>query len=338
MAILFRYFLKGWKNSVRHNLSLNECFIKLPKALGRPGKGHYWTIDRNHEYMFEEGSFRRRPRGFRRKVLKNFNASLSAAAAVSDHHAPFHAAAAAAVAASSATVNSGSNAVTSDTPKSVGHASHSHSSQHHPAHFDMHPLSPPPEYNSILSTTLSNSSPSSAGGGAGGANSYYAYGGGASSASGHAYSMYNYGGGSPLSPSHQHGGGGGVEYYLQQDASSRENGGVPAYNMVCVAQPGGGAYPHYAIVTPPQAHSDSPTANGEPNHGQGSEVHGGSGAGGCHGDAGSPTAATSWHTTTSTSWASESQHHQQYSIAMASFANPAEAEMALTGTILDLRL
>ena len=43
---------------MRHNLSLNECFIKLPKALGRPGKGHYWTIDPAQEYMFEEGSFR----------------------------------------------------------------------------------------------------------------------------------------------------------------------------------------------------------------------------------------------------------------------------------------
>lgn len=58
---------QGWKNSVRHNLSLNECFIKLPKAMGKPGKGHYWTIDPNCEFMFEEGSFRRRPRGFRRK-------------------------------------------------------------------------------------------------------------------------------------------------------------------------------------------------------------------------------------------------------------------------------
>jgi hypothetical protein len=48
-------------------LSLNECFIKLPKAMGKPGKGHYWTIDPNCEFMFEEGSFRRRPRGFRRK-------------------------------------------------------------------------------------------------------------------------------------------------------------------------------------------------------------------------------------------------------------------------------
>ncbi|XP_015189261.1 PREDICTED: forkhead box protein E1-like [Polistes dominula] len=63
----FRGAYQGWKNSVRHNLSLNECFIKLPKGLGRAGKGHYWTIDPSTEYMFEEGSFRRRPRGFRRK-------------------------------------------------------------------------------------------------------------------------------------------------------------------------------------------------------------------------------------------------------------------------------
>ncbi|XP_028328086.1 forkhead box protein F2-like [Gouania willdenowi] len=68
----FRGSYQGWKNSVRHNLSLNECFIKLPKGLGRPGKGHYWTIDPGSEIMFEEGSYRRRPRGFRRKcqILK----------------------------------------------------------------------------------------------------------------------------------------------------------------------------------------------------------------------------------------------------------------------------
>ena len=68
---------QGWKNSVRHNLSLNECFIKLPKAMGKPGKGHYWTIDPNCEFMFEEGSFRRRPRGFRRKCQTTGNLILT---------------------------------------------------------------------------------------------------------------------------------------------------------------------------------------------------------------------------------------------------------------------
>lgn len=37
-------------------------------GIGKPGKGHYWTIDSKSDYMFEdEGSLRRRPRGYRRK-------------------------------------------------------------------------------------------------------------------------------------------------------------------------------------------------------------------------------------------------------------------------------
>ncbi|KAI1309380.1 Forkhead box protein F1 [Halotydeus destructor] len=63
----FRGEYNGWKNSVRHNLSLNECFLKLPKGVGRTGKGHYWTLAPGCEYMFDEGSLRRRPRGFRKK-------------------------------------------------------------------------------------------------------------------------------------------------------------------------------------------------------------------------------------------------------------------------------
>uniref|UniRef100_A0A8C3A0E5 Forkhead box Q2 n=1 Tax=Cyclopterus lumpus TaxID=8103 RepID=A0A8C3A0E5_CYCLU len=58
---------KNWRNSVRHNLSLNDCFIKAGRSDN--GKGHFWAIHSTNYQDFSNGDYQcRRARRRVRRV------------------------------------------------------------------------------------------------------------------------------------------------------------------------------------------------------------------------------------------------------------------------------
>ncbi|XP_034944700.1 fork head domain-containing protein FD4-like [Chelonus insularis] len=61
----YRRDTRRWQNSLRHNLSFNDCFIKVPRNPHTPGKGAYWALHPAALSMFENGSYLRRRKRFK---------------------------------------------------------------------------------------------------------------------------------------------------------------------------------------------------------------------------------------------------------------------------------
>jgi hypothetical protein len=75
----YRNNTQRWQNSLRHNLSFNDCFIKIPRRPDRPGKGAYWALHPRCVDMFENGSFLRRRKRFKLETTEKSALSASLA-------------------------------------------------------------------------------------------------------------------------------------------------------------------------------------------------------------------------------------------------------------------
>uniref|UniRef100_A0A7N6AM10 Fork-head domain-containing protein n=1 Tax=Anabas testudineus TaxID=64144 RepID=A0A7N6AM10_ANATE len=61
----YRQNQQRWQNSIRHSLSFNDCFVKVPRSPDKPGKGSFWALHPDSGNMFENGCYLRRQKRFK---------------------------------------------------------------------------------------------------------------------------------------------------------------------------------------------------------------------------------------------------------------------------------
>ena len=72
---LFPYYKTStitWRNAVRHNLSINDCFIKISRASNH--RGYYWTLHPRCVEIFRSGKYKR---GDARRLLQSLRQTES---------------------------------------------------------------------------------------------------------------------------------------------------------------------------------------------------------------------------------------------------------------------